>query len=93
MTPASNGGTTPETLARRKIREAVEAKGRTLVELEWEPIGAAAEKEGPSGGWFGTARAPSGGEDYIMGYRWQDVIAWIDAYIKADKTSPAGVYP
>ena len=40
-----------ETRARRRIREAVEARGYTLTRLTWEPWGAAAEKSGISGGW------------------------------------------
>lgn len=83
----------PESRRRRKIREAVEARGWTLTTLEWEPIGAASEKEGPSGGWYGECRAPSGGMDWVMGYTWQDCVQWAADFLKDDKTSPLGQYP
>jgi len=49
-----------ETRARRRIRQAVEAKGYRLRSLTWEPWGSAAEKSGPSGGWFGEVEPPWG---------------------------------
>ncbi len=37
--------------SKEKIRKAIEAKGWTILELDWEPIGPAMEKCGPDGGW------------------------------------------
>jgi hypothetical protein len=69
----------PESRARRKIREAVEAKGYSLVELTWEPWGKAAEKEGISGGWWGRVEPDpstpgSSGLDWFGGLSWQEAV-------------------
>jgi hypothetical protein len=82
-----------ETRARRKIREAVEAKGWTLLRLVWEPISPGGEKEGLCGGWYGVCRAPSGGEDWVMGYNWRETVEWAEKYLADDKTSHLGRYP
>lgn len=84
---------TRESYARRKIRQAVEAKDWTITRFDWEPIGAAAEKEGPSGGWYLEVRAPSGGEDWVMGYSWQEAVEWAKKWLADDKTSHLGHYP
>lgn len=36
----------------KKITKALESKGWTPIEIEWEPIGGAAEMCGNSGGWY-----------------------------------------
>jgi hypothetical protein len=41
-----------ETRARRRIRQAVEARGYAVKKLTWEPWTAAAEKSGIGGGWM-----------------------------------------
>lgn len=92
MTPAENQQTV-ESRARRKIRQAVEAKGWTITRFDWEPIRLGGEKEGPEGGWYLEVRAPSGGEDWVMGYSWQDSVKWVDDFLADDKTSGLGVYP
>jgi hypothetical protein len=84
---------TTESRARRKIREAIEAKGWTVLRMEWEPIRAGAEKSGPEGGWYVEARAPSGGTDWVLGYSWQDAVEWAERWLAADKTSGLGVNP
>lgn len=82
-----------ETRARRKIREAVEARGWSIDVMRWEPIGAAAEMAGPSGGWYLEVRAASGGVDWVLGYSWQECLRWIDEFLPQDKTSPLGWNP
>ncbi len=87
-----------ESLARRKIRQAVEAHGYRLVELTWEPWGAAAEKEGIPGGWEGwvdpvptnsdVTSLNSDAEDTyrnpdIMGLSWQEAVEWVEHFIPA----------
>ncbi len=86
----------PETDARRRIRRAVEARGYRLVELTWEPWGAAAEKEGIPGGWEGwvdpiPSNAPNGlagenGDDIfripdVMGLSWQEAVEWVNDFL------------
>lgn len=85
--------TAPETRARRKIREAVEKKGWTLTLLTWEPWGASVEKGGIEGGWYGECRAPSGGEDWVMGLDWREAAEWAEKRLAEDKTSHLGSYP
>jgi hypothetical protein len=78
-----------ETRARRRIREAVESRGRVLTRLTWEPWGAAAEKEGIPGGWYGElqpvgtdTRAAIGiGIDDVMGLSVEETIAWVDEFL------------
>lgn len=75
-----------ETLARRKIREAVEARGYTIHDLEWEPWGQAAEKEGIPGGWtFRVEPDPSGrgssGLDWFGGLSWQEAIENVEEFL------------
>lgn len=82
-----------ETRARRKIRQAVEAKGWTITRMDWEPIRPGGEKEGPDGGWYVEVCAPSGGMDWVMGYSWQDAVEWAEKFLAADKTTPLGHYP
>lgn len=72
--------------ARDKIIAAAQARGYEVVELNWEPIGPAAEKEGPSGGWWGRVEPdPSGpgssGLDWFGGYNWQDAVAFIEQFM------------
>ena len=99
MSAAPNGGgvsgtpSKPESRARRKIRQAIEAKGWTLDWLEWEPIRLGGEKSGPEGGWYGEAIAPSGGSDWVMGYSWQEAVKWVDDFLQDDKTSSLGQHP
>lgn len=74
------------TRARSKIIAAAAAKGYTVCDLEWEPIGKGAEKEGPSGGWFGRVEpdpSPRGssGLDWFGGYSWQEAVAFIEEFI------------
>lgn len=82
-----------ESRARRKIRQAIEAKGWTVTLMTWTPISAGGEKEGPAGGWYCEARAPSGGQDWVMGYSWQDAVEWAEKWLADDKTSGLGRYP
>jgi hypothetical protein len=84
---------TPETRARRKIREAIEAKGWTVTLMNWEPIRPGGEKEGPEGGWYCEVRAPSGGEDWVMGLNWRDAVEWANKWLADDKTTHLGRYP
>lgn len=66
-----------ETLARRKIREVVEARGYILTEMWWEPWRAASEMEGIGGGWFVYVEARDGSEipcDMVQGLSWREVI-------------------
>jgi hypothetical protein len=69
-----------ETRARRKIREAVEAKGAKVTDLTWEPIGQMVEMSGREGGWTVFAEWSDGREDHALGYSWQDVVEWVDHY-------------
>jgi hypothetical protein len=82
-----------ESRARKKIRQAVEAKGYTITRFDWEPIRPGGEKEGLEGGWYLEVRAPSGGEDWVMGLNWRDAVEWADRFLKPDKTTPLGIYP
>jgi len=75
-----------ESRAHRKIRQAVEAKGYSLVELTWEPWQAAGEKEGIGGGWWGRVEpdpSPPGssGLDWIGGLSWQECVAFVEDFI------------
>lgn len=76
-----------ETKARRRIREAVESRGRSLVSLDWEPWGNGGEKSGITGGWFGTLDGydddPLCGRHEIMGLSVDETVAWVDEFIKA----------
>lgn len=77
-----------ESRARRKIRQAVEARGYQLVELTWEPWGQAAEKEGIPGGWAGyVSPPPHVSEPHIMGLSWQEAVEWIEQFIPAMATA------
>ena len=42
---------TPETRARRKIRDIASRYEFTVEDIEWQPIGAMVEMQGRSGGW------------------------------------------
>lgn len=69
----------PETRARRRIRRAVESRGRTLRTLEWEQPYMGGEMEGVCGGWWGTTddeRYPE-----VMGLNVDDVIACVDSWL------------
>lgn len=75
-----------ESVARRKIRQAVEARGYSVVELTWEPWGQAAEKEGIPGGWWGRIEpdpSPPGssGLDWIGGLSWQECVSFVEEFI------------
>ena len=69
-----------ESRARRKIREAAERYGLTVLWASWTPIGAGAEMSGASGGWevgFGDDDLI----DYALGYSWPGVIESIDSQV------------
>ncbi len=75
-----------ESRARRKIREAVEARGYTIHDLTWEPWGRAAEKEGIPGGWWfrvGPDPTPHGssGLDWFGGLSWQEAVANVEEFL------------
>lgn len=71
-----------ETRARRRIRKAVESRGYTVLDIEWEPWGAAAEKEGIPGGWTVLTTAPlhpnTNYGDEVYGLSVDEVLADID---------------
>jgi len=69
-----------ETLARRKIREAVEAKGWSLAGLMWEPVTRGSEKCGPFGGWHGDVYNDETCEFIgpVLGLSWQEAVRWIE---------------
>lgn len=72
--------------ARDMIRHAVENKGYKLAELTWEPWGAAAEKEGIPGGWWGRVEpdpSPPGssGLDWFGGLSWQEAVSFVEDFI------------
>jgi hypothetical protein len=73
---------------RDKIIAAARAKGYEVADLTWEPIGAAAEKEGPSGGWWGRVVPDptpfgSSGLDWFGGYSWQEAVQFIEDFMPA----------
>lgn len=77
-----------ESVARRKIREAVESRGYTVHDLEWEPWGRAAEKEGIPGGWsLRVEPDPSGpgssGLNWFGGLSWQEAVEMIERFLPA----------
>jgi hypothetical protein len=63
-----------ESLPRRKIREAAEAEGLVIEDMDWQPIGAMIEMQGREGGW--TVLFEGGG--HALGHCWQDVVEWIE---------------
>ncbi len=76
--------------ARLNIERAVRDLGYEIVELGWEPIGRGAEKEGPSGGWWGRVTpdpSPPGssGMDWIAGYSWQEVVENARAFLPVSR--------
>lgn len=82
-----------ETRARRAIRQAVEARGYTVRDLEWEPWGRAAEKEGIPGGWsLRVEPDPSGPEssglDWFGGLSWQETVGMIDSFLPQREPGP-----
>lgn len=87
MKPEPCADTVRETRARRRIRQAVEAKGYRLVFLEWEPWSPGGEKSGICGGWYGEVDPPycrwsiPGTE--IMGLSVDEVLAWIEEFVPA----------
>jgi hypothetical protein len=78
---------TTETRARRRIRQAVESRGRELAFLDWSPWQAAAEKEGIGGGWYGQLEPLNDdpldaiNQVDVMGLSVEEAIAWIDVLI------------
>lgn len=73
-----------ETRARRRIREAVEARGGSVESMEWQPIGQMVEMQGREGGWTVFARMPRKDapgktfEDHFTGYSVDDVLGLIE---------------
>lgn len=65
-----------ETRARRRIREAVEATGRTVDLIEWEPIHAGGEMQGAAGGWTVMASP----DEHALGYNLAEVLEWISTW-------------
>lgn len=72
-----------ETYARRRIRDSAARAGFTVEDMYWEPIGQMVEKSGRSGGWTVFLRDKDGGTDHALGYRWQDVVEFIEAIEEA----------
>lgn len=74
--------------ARQKIIEAVESRGYTVHDLEWEPWGQAAEKEGIPGGW--TLRVePDPSPPGSTGYGWFGGLSWQEAVENIERWLPA----
>lgn len=61
---------------KRHIIEQAESQGWTIDFIEWEPIGIAMEKSGPSGGWSVELSRDGKGE-WAGGYNAAQVIQWI----------------
>lgn len=75
-------------MARQKIIEAVESRGYTVHELEWEPWGRAAEKEGIPGGW--TLRVePDPSPPGSSGYGWFGGLSWRETVENIERWLPA----
>ena len=62
--------------ARDRIVAQAESQGWAVTRIEWEPVGAGAEKAGPSGGWSVDLQRENT-EDWAGGYNWQQVVQWI----------------
>ena len=76
----------PESRARRAIRQAVEGRGYSVHDLEWEPWGKAAEKEGIPGGWSlrvepDPSPPGSSGLDWFGGLTWQETVSNIEKFL------------
>ncbi len=98
-----------ESTARRKIRQAVEARGYALVELRWSPWGAAAEKEGIPGGWEGWVDPVPHNEIVgvslrfdpldigrmpdVMGLSWQEAVEWGNDFLPDRSARTAPMEP
>lgn len=86
---------TGETRARQRIREAVETRGCRVLNIEWEPWGQAAEKEGIPGGWTVLTDAPlkpnTNYGDEVCGLSVEEVLADIDWTLRP--TEPCVCYP
>lgn len=74
-----------ETVARRRIRHAVESRGYRLVSLEWEPWSNGGEKSGICGGWLGELDRPTHPNIFpgteIMGLSVDETVAWVDQFV------------
>lgn len=62
-----------ETKARRQIKRAAKAKGYTVLAMDWSPLGAMVEMQGPEGGWVVQLEAPDGQVEYIPAPN----VAWV----------------
>lgn len=77
------------TRARDRITKVVEGLGwKVDGEMEWEPIGAAAEKSGPSGGWFVQVVCPCGEKDFAVGLSWLEVVEHVNCFLDPCSGSP-----
>jgi len=71
------------TRERRKIRKAIEAKGRKLTSLTWEHWYNGGEGAGICSGWSGTFEPPSRVGNDFYGLSVADVLDWIEEFIQA----------
>lgn len=84
-----------ETRARRRIRQAVESRGYSVLSMEWEPWSPGGEKEGIRGGWVVHTDAPlfpnTNYGDEVMGLSVEEALADVDWTIRP--TEPCDCYP
>ena len=80
--------------AKTRIIRQAESQGWTVTSIEWEPVGAGAEKAGPSGGWEIELERGDEGE-WAGGYNEAQVTEWIrnlDRPLRTDPFSCSGKY-
>lgn len=74
-----------ETRSRRRIREAVESRGRKLVSLDYEHWYDGGEMSGTCGGWYGALDGPDALSPHrpndVMGLSVDETIAWVDEFL------------
>jgi hypothetical protein len=67
---------------RDRIQNAAAALGLVTTEVEWEPLGTAAEMCGPSGGWSVWLEDPEGHHlGVAVGYNVDEVIADMELHV------------
>jgi len=85
----------PESRARRRIRKAVESRGHSVLEMDYEPWYNAGEMAGIGGGWTVLTDAPlrpnTNYGDEVMGLSVEEVLADIDWWFSPPE--PCDCYP